>query len=44
MDNLKLSSHDILDYTDTRFHQVTYSDLLRRALKYSEVLLLIIFK
>ena len=36
-----LSSHDILKYFNTRFYQVTYSDLLRRAPNYSGDLLLI---
>ena len=35
-----LSSHDILRYFNTRFYQVTYSDLLRHAPKYSGDLLL----
>ena len=39
-----LSSHDILRYFNTRFYQVTYSDLLRRTPKYSGDLLLILFK
>ena len=38
-----MSSHDILDYTNTRFYQVICSDLLRRAPKHSDVLLLILF-
>ena len=39
-----VSSHDILRYFNTRFYQVTFSDLLRRTPKYSGDLLLILFK